>query len=400
MRNMQGIKDMQILIVTPVYPPDIGGPATYSIGLARELRKRGHHVKTVALSDSRAAGAEDATFVKKGGNKILRQASLTISVAKKAKKCDIVIGLDIGAVGLAAVLGAKIAGKPSVIRYVGDVAWERSMREGKTSKNLEEFLGSPDANRPVVWLQKFVFRNADTVVACSRFLKTVAEKYYAVPHGKAFCVYNAIDMMPNEKMPSKKKQNKKILNKERKIGSSLITVCRLVPWKRVDRIIRAMDIVRKKHPEAKLYVVGEGPELKNLKRLARPLGSSVIFAGKKNHDEALRMIAASEAFVLNSSYEGMSFALLEAMACRTPVICSDIPQNLEALNRQSGLVVPAEPEAANVKGLSEKIILVLENKTLARKLALKAYNRLSRNHSWEKHVEELEIVLNQLIRAS
>lgn len=384
---------MKILIVTPVYPPEIGGPATYSALVARELRRRGNSVEIIALSDDAVAMDDTTThFLPKKGSKTLRQARLTALIARKARRFDVVFGLDIAVVGLAAVMASKLVRKPCVIRYVGDVAWERSARDGLTSKNLEEFLANPDASRKVLWLQRRVFRNADAIVACSNFLKQVAEKYYKLDSGRVFSIYNALESAVPDKAES---------GRQLGLGNAFVTVCRLVPWKRVDRVIKAMSLLAAKHPDAKLVVVGDGPEMENLRATARQQGveNAVEFVGRKPNEEALRYISAGKGFVLNSGYEGMAFVILEAMACRTPIICSDIPQNREIVSdNETGFLVRSSGEAENMGDLAQKMSLVLEHPEAAARVADNARNYLNEKHSLESHASQLEKVFTAVAK--
>jgi len=124
----------------------------------------------------------------------------------------------------------------------------------------------------------------------------------------------------------------------------VVTVCRLVPWKGVDTLIRACAAER-----LSLLIVGDGPERPSLEKLARELGaeSLVTFTGAVDAAATRPLINSARIFALNSSYEGMSFALLEARERGLPVVVGRNAGN-EAVVRSGidGLVVDpySEPD--------------------------------------------------------
>ncbi len=102
----------------------------------------------------------------------------------------------------------------------------------------------------------------------------------------------------------------------------LLSVGHLIPQKGHDLVIRALSQL----PEATLVIVGEGPEEAALKTLANSLGlnSRVKFLGPIDHDRLHEVYGAADVLVLASSREGLPNVVLEAMACGTPVVASDI----------------------------------------------------------------------------
>jgi len=122
-----------------------------------------------------------------------------------------------------------------------------------------------------------------------------------------------------------------------------IFVGRLAPEKRLDLLVRAWPLVLEQYPGARLTLVGEGPERPRLERLIGELGigPSVELPGA-SADPGVRL-ADSDLFVLPSSEEGMSIALLEAMALGIPLVASDIPGNRRLVNDQvQGRLAPPD----------------------------------------------------------
>jgi glycosyltransferase involved in cell wall biosynthesis len=147
----------------------------------------------------------------------------------------------------------------------------------------------------------------------------------------------------------------------------IITVANLVPMKGHEWVLRAMPQVLAGCPGARCVFAGDGPLRRHLERLAAHLGvaARVTFAGEIA--DPLPLVRASDVFVLPSiASEGVSIALLEALALGTPVVGSrvgGIPQGLDD-GRVGLLVLPAEPGA-----LAAAILRVLGDPALARRLS-------------------------------
>jgi glycosyltransferase involved in cell wall biosynthesis len=103
--------------------------------------------------------------------------------------------------------------------------------------------------------------------------------------------------------------------------------CRLVPVKRLDRLIRLVAGIERLGLATKLLIVGDGPERARLEALNANLdaGDRIRFLGHR--DDLPELYSAFDVFCLPSEAEGMSNSILEAMACRLPVLASDIPPN-------------------------------------------------------------------------
>ena len=116
---------------------------------------------------------------------------------------------------------------------------------------------------------------------------------------------------------------------------------RLAPQKRLPDLIWGFQLLHQVVENARLVVLGEGPERDSLAAFASQLGcrEKIIFTGHR-HD-AWPLLAALDAFVLPSEFEGMSNSLMEAMSLGVPCVASDIAPNLELITHQeTGLVFP------------------------------------------------------------
>ena len=135
-------------------------------------------------------------------------------------------------------------------------------------------------------------------------------------------------------------------------GSTLLSVGRLIALKGHDLVIEALPRL----PDYQLVIVGDGPERAALEALARRTGVAerVRFLGVIEHDKLPSVFSAADALVLASSREGWPNVLLEAMACGTPVVVSNIPGIAEVVTDRVGVMMP-ERTPAGVAAAVERL---------------------------------------------
>lgn len=147
------------------------------------------------------------------------------------------------------------------------------------------------------------------------------------------------------------------MDKIEKIGSSeyesdVIFAGRLIKNKNVDVLVKAITISRKKIPEIKCVIIGDGPERENLEKLVKSLKvkDNVKFTGFiENHDEIISHMKSSKLFILPSTREGFGIVVLEANACGLPVVVIN-----HKMNAACDLIT--EDKNGFISSLSEKDI--------------------------------------------
>jgi glycosyltransferase involved in cell wall biosynthesis len=148
---------------------------------------------------------------------------------------------------------------------------------------------------------------------------------------------------------------------------------RLVPEKRVEDLLVAWAGVRAAHATAELIVLGTGPCESELRRSAPP---GVLFRG--DVADVAPYLRCADAFVLPSSTEGLSNALLEAMAAGLAVVATAVGGAIDLIeDGQSGcLVAPGQPSA-----LQDALATVLANPALRARLGARARERVTSTHA-------------------
>lgn len=369
---------MNILIATGIFPPQIGGPATYSKLLKDVLPLRGFSVDVVNFGD--------VLMFPKG----IRHLVYFFKIVFRGVHADIIYAQDPVSVGLPAFIASKILRKKFYLKVVGDYAWEQFQIENPHFHNvrLEEFQ-----TRVCDWktetrkkIERFVARGAVKVVVPSEYLKKIV-LLWGVPEERITVIYNGFDAPVIS-------ESKEALRKKLGIsGYTIISVGRLVPWKGFSVLIDAMTEITKATPSAHLFIVGDGPENVGLKKKIEELhlGGSVSLLGKKPQKELFEYIKASDVFILNTAYEGFSHQLLEVMALGAPIITTPEGGNSEIItDRDNGLFVPYNDRLQ----IQEAVYTLCADHTLAGNLvknAQKKINEFSNERMIDALIKEFSI---------
>ena len=169
---------------------------------------------------------------------------------------------------------------------------------------------------------------------------------------------------------------------------------RLHAMKGLDFLVRAWPRVLARLPDARLWLVGDGPHRAELNDLIGHLGlwGFVYLAGP--FDDVEDFLRAADVFVLPSLEEGMSLALLEAMAMGLPVVASAIAAN-EAIveNGVTGRLAPARDSDR----LADVIVELLENRDVAQRLGEAGRHHVSQRYSLDRMVSEHLELFEQLL---
>ena len=365
---------MRLLVATPLYPPESGGPATYSKLLEEHLPEKGDEISLVKFSDVK--------HLPKG----VRHFEYFQRVYAAGKNVDVVLALDPVSTGLPALFAAKLLGKPFVVKIVGDFAWEQgSQRYGITS-TLDEFVKqekTPFAVACLRALQTFVARHASKIIVPSSYLKGIIS-VWGIPPEKIEVIYNSISL-PALQESFQVREN------------SIVSSGRLVPWKGMEKLIDAVAEVQKEIPSVTLTIVGDGPDRKKLEEEGgKQLGDAITFTGMLSQAENLNAIQASAIYVLNSSYEGLSHQLIETMMLGKPIIATAVGGNPELIeDGVNGLLVAYGDQQALESALKK----LLQDEDLRARLGARAKESAA-NFTVSNMIDKTHAFLVSLLTAS
>jgi len=345
---------MKLLIAADIFPPQSGGPATYAVTLANELKSQGVEVTIVSLNhNSDPLVVSCRVFAVRFKNKLLRYLQYLWLLLKYSGKADLVYAMGPVNAGLPAWLAARLRRKKFVVKVVGDYAWEQSTQRFGVTDSIAVFQKQRHYSTVVQflkWLESFVVRHADRVIVPSDYLRGIVTGWGVKPDNVAV-IYNAVEL--KAVAPAAKPAEERWI----------ISAGRLVPWKGMEALISIMTEIVTEFPNVKLKIIGDGPEREKLRLKTEDLRlkDCVELLGNLPHEKTLAYLAVADLFVLNSGYEGLSHMLLEALSFGRPVLASDVGGNPEVIiKNQTGELF----EYNNRVQIRERIREFLQNPSL------------------------------------
>lgn len=162
----------------------------------------------------------------------------------------------------------------------------------------------------------------------------------------------------------------------------IVHIGRLKKYKRLDLLLEAVAEVRKRVPGARLVIGGTGDYREALESRARELGlgEGVRFLGRVSEEEKVRLYNQAQVFVNSSLKEGWGLTTIEANACGTPVVATDVPGLRDSVKHgETGFLVPF----GDVGAFAKAIAALLEDPVLAARMREKALDWAA-GHDWDK----------------
>jgi glycosyltransferase involved in cell wall biosynthesis len=362
----------KLLIASGIYPPDIGGPATYSSLLVKEFPKRGFVVKVLTYGP-----AGISRKIPKG----LRHLIYFFVCLFKAINSDIIFAQNQLSAGLPAMIAAKFTGCKFIMRVPGDSVWEWAVQKRGIKEGIDDFQDKKygfviEIRRKV---QRFVANRADAIITPSFYLKKIVSRWVKNT-GKIHVIYNGIELDKSENYNIDQNKDKIILS-----------VGRMVPWKGFDVLVELMSDL----PDWKLVIIGEGPIKNKLEELIEKmkLSKSVELINSLSRKELLEYLTKAKIFILNTSFESFSFQVVEAMNAGVPVITTNICNLPEIIdNGQEGILV----EPNNKKQIIEAIEKLDKDDNLRKNIIINARKKVQK-FSLENTMDDLQKLLESLL---
>ncbi|MBI3442711.1 MAG: glycosyltransferase family 4 protein [Candidatus Sungbacteria bacterium] len=364
----------RILVATGLFPPEIGGPATYSKLLQDELPKSGFVVTVLPFRSVRHLP------------KLIRHGAYFWNIFWRGLAADVIFAQDPVSVGAPAALAAMLTRKKFVLKIVGDYAWEQGSQRFGVADPLDEFL-----EKKYDWkvemlrrLERWVACRADSIVVPSEYLRGVVTRW-GVPRDRITVIYNAFD--PPIRMLTKNEAREKLGFS----GTVLISVGRLVPWKGFEAVIELVQKLRADVPDRdiRLRIIGSGPvHVEDVIRAPEP-GFVIELAGSLSHEDVLTSLIAGDIFILNTKYEGFSHAILEAMALGIPVCTTRAGGNIELIqDGETGLFF----DWNNINQMQAAVMRLLNDHDFTRRLSERAREKAG-SFSAQRMLNEITALL-------
>lgn len=336
----------KILIVTGIYPPDIGGPASYVKSLAQKLSATTKVTVVTYSSVWSHRPDKEARFkvvrIWKKWPWFLRHWLYAWRIFWEVRRHDLIFVSSTINGGLPSLMAGQVWKKKVLVKIVGDYSWQVAVEKGKTILLIDDWQKAPKSGWSS-WLwywQGLVVRKVDQIIVPSNYLAKLVEGWGADPK-KISVVYNGADFMPADLTKEQARQKIGVA------GNLILYWGRLAPWKGLRLLIKIMPKLLEINQFFRLVIVGSGSEEKNLQAMVKNmrLEKKVYLVSPKSHSELAIYMAAAEMFVLNSAYEGFSHDILEAMKAGVPVITTPAGGNKEIIHQgENGFMVKYNDE--------------------------------------------------------
>jgi len=304
-----------VLVISGIWPPDVGGPASNSPEVAAFLHARGHEV--AALTTAAQPPAPEpypVRWVSRALPPGLRHLRFAVEVAKLGRRADVAFTASV--LGRT-VLGALPVGLPYVVKLPGDPAYERAQRRGLFVGDLDAFQREPGgiAVRLLRAARDFQLSRAAHIVCPSSYLARLVVSWGLAPE--------RVSVLPNPTPPVPALRPRDVLRAELGLtGPTLAFAGRLTAAKALGT---ALDAVARQ-PHVALLIAGDGEERAGLERRSAEfgLGDRVRFLGVQPRERVLELFAAADASILSSAWENFPHSVVEALAVGTPVIATSV----------------------------------------------------------------------------
>ena len=384
---------MNICLVTPIFPPEIGGPATYTYEIAQRWQHK-HRINVVTLTPSPIPLNNVPVFhprpdkVQKINNRIVHlwyrmwfvYRELFRVLVSQVKNSNLIYIQVPDLLGLMAVLLAKVYNKTSILRFVNDLAWENAYTNNKTNLTPTEFVKNPRGEIKywmILQWERLIFRFSKTIIVPSKNRLRLLKEGHKVNRKKIVVIPNFVDFKKFRPLPKKE-------------GFHIITISRLVRFKDLLQLIQGFIYLREKIPGITWSIIGDGPmkEIYAKEISKRRLGNNIFLLGRKSHDEVANLIGQFQVYLHNSITEGFPHTILEAMASKTLVIAKRSEGVDELImDMENGILYDGE----DVKELFSKILYASRDNNVSEVVG-KAY-QFALSYSPERIIKRLESVI-------
>lgn len=345
---------MKIIIATPIYPPEIGGPAVYAQKLKEGLEKRGEVVKIISYQGFKKYPQPFKIFL------------YFLKLFRKSKNGDLIYALNLVSCGLP----AYFCRKKLVIRIGGDYLWERAVERGETEKPLREYYQKSRGGFKKKLIEK-ILRRANKLVFTSQFQRDIYLKYFNIKREKTIIIQNPFPEV-------------KISNQWLENNYQLLYAGRLVKLKNLDFLLNVFHkILLKTKKDLILKIIGQGPEEEKLKAKSEKLEikDRVIFEKRLSPQEIFKEIQKSYLCVLPSLTEITPNFALECIKLRKPILLTKETDFFEVFKNNLIFIDPRRE-----MDLEEKILHLLDKRNYLN--YIESLKKIPIKWSWNQVIEK------------
>ena len=361
-----------------------GGAERLLTAYAQEIQRQGHDVIVVVLKDR--DGNPEAKRLSAAGipvqmlriDKLRRVDQIKHALQRLRELKPDIIHAHLEVSSIVAGLASAIIGVPVVSTLH---TLDHPQRIDRASARL--------------WVMNRILSDLyDRVICLSKAIEESA-RTHGLARAPLITLSNGIEIEVFDRVGTPRQEIRKNFN----IPSNaplVVTIAVLRAPKGIDRLIRAMTIVRSRVPDSRLLIVGDGEERERLVALTAERGmvETVTFAGFR--EDVPDLLRAADVFVLPTLWDALPTVVIEAMAARIPVVASRVGgiPDMVSDGIQGRLIPPDDPSA-----LGEAIAEILKDDLMRGAMAMAARHRTESDFSIVGQVGKLTALYRELVEA-
>jgi glycosyltransferase involved in cell wall biosynthesis len=372
---------MNILITVGIFPPDIGGPASFVPKISDFLIENGHNVKIICLSEVGNINTEDnfdVIRIKRSNNLPIRWIKTIYQIVKNGRRSDLIF---VNGLGVESAIANLILQKQLIRKIVGDPVWERAYNKKRITESFDDFQNNKHSFLIEVQklLRNWSINSAEIVITPSDNLKSFVS---GIGYSKKILkINNGVNITDINRA------------NESKADINLIIISRLVVQKNINIVIEAMKLLDNKN--LKLSIIGEGGEFSKLENTIHDLNlqNQVQLLGKIDNNKISQFLLTADIFIQASDYEGLPHSVLEAINYEVPILSTETGGCKDLLNDgERGFIIPMPPDK---KVIAENISFIIENKAEATKRANEAKSFINKKHNFLEQANQYMKIFEQ-----
>ena len=372
---------MNILITVGIFPPDIGGPASFVPKISDFLIENGHNVKIICLSEVGNINTEDnfdVIRIKRSNNLPIRWLKTIYQIVKNGRRSDLIF---VNGLGVESAIANLILQKQLIRKIVGDPVWERAYNKKRITESFDDFQNNKHSFLIEVQklLRNWSINSAEIVITPSDHLKSFVS---GIGYSKKILkINNGVNITDINRA------------NESKADINLIIISRLVVQKNINIVIEAMKLLDNKN--LKLSIIGEGGEFSKLENTIHDLNlqNQVQLLGKIDNNKISQFLLTADIFIQASDYEGLPHSVLEAINYGVPILSTETGGCKDLLNDgERGFIIPMPPDK---KVIAENISFIIENKAEATKRANEAKSFINKKHNFLEQANQYMKIFEQ-----
>jgi len=381
---------MKIGIFTETYTPQVNGVVTYIQNFAKEAERQGHKIYIFAPESGKEKERPKFTEFRFKSFQVPFEKNYRVSIPVLVKnivplkklKLDIVYSQN--PFGIGGFLGQTFARIKNIpIVYINHTMY---------SEYLHYIFG--EFNPPKTSVDKLIrifCNNCNGIIAPSEKIKNYLLRLRVRrPIRIISTSFNLEDFKNNKNNWLLEKYG---FNKNQNV---ILYVGRIAKEKNIKFIIKSFKLIKEKIGNTKLFIVGSGNEIENLKKICFSLGisDSVVFTGILERKDVIKAYNSADVFAFSSLTETQGLVVCEAVASGLPVVAIyDEPFEKIVVDGYNGFLVEN-----NINEFSEKIVYLFQNKTCLSKFSINSKKISKERLNIKNQIKETIDFFNYIIR--